>query len=310
MDALDKKILLELIRNGRISYRNLGARINLSASSVKKRLDNFEASGFIDRFVVMLNPDLVNLRLATLMVFTDASVKIDVFRDVVMQVEGVYMILPFIDGNYYVSCDYVEESDLVALSQLIGSIPGVEGVEVHDVLLESRSHLPEMPEFTENELRVIGQLAVNPRMIDYDIATNLGWSTKKVKQVLQKLEGDRKIAVGFRWNPNLGKDTAFTMTIKYDKDITTANDITSWLDSEYPVSYFNSRVVESQSTIFGVFTVEKVVDMEPIAMAVLNLPGVQRCFAMTYYNAIVGKTLSQIRLERLLEQEGLWHHKD
>ncbi|MFW9845640.1 MAG: Lrp/AsnC family transcriptional regulator [Candidatus Thorarchaeota archaeon] len=307
MDSIDKQILGELVINCRISFRDLGTKLNLSASSVKKRVDNLEQSGFIDHYTVTLHPEKTNLRIATLLVYTDASVKIDTFRNIAAPHDGVYMILPLICGDFYVSLDYFSNSDLMEYVELIKSIPGVKRVEVYDVLPDgAKSDLPDAPEFTKDELMVLSQLAINPRMLDYDIAAGIGWSTRRTKQVLQKLETEQRVLFGARWNPNLGRDLAFNLVIKYNPEITSARNITNWLDEEYPIVYFGARVVESRSTIFAVFTLERVVDMESIAMAVLNRSGVQSSYAITYYNAIVGKTLSRLRLERLLEKEGLW----
>ncbi len=311
MDSTDKQILTEMIQNCRISFRDLGKKLNLSASSVKKRVDNLEKSGFIDHYTVALHPEKINLRLATLMAYTDGSVKIDAFRNIAAQYDGVYMILPLINGNFYVSLDYPANSDLAEIGELIKSIPGVKRIEVYDVLPDgAQSELPEAPEFAKDELVVLGQLAIDPRMMDYEIAAKIGWSTRKTKQVLQKLETEQKVVFAARWNPNLGRHLAFNLVIKYDPEITSAQNITNWLKEEYPIAYFGARVVESKSTIFAVFTLERVVDMEPIAMAVLDYRGVQSSFAITYYNAIVGKTLSRLRLEKLLEKEGLWPPED
>jgi DNA-binding Lrp family transcriptional regulator len=311
LDSIDKQILQELILNCRISFRDLGAKLNLSASSVKKRVDNLEQSGFIDHYTVTLHPEKINLRYATILAYTDASVKIDAFKNIAASHDGVYMILPLISGDFYMSLDYFSNSDLMDYIELIRSIPGVKRIELYDVLPDgAKSELPDAPEFTKDELTVLSQLAINPRMLDYDIAAKIGWSTKKTKQVLQILETEQKVLFGARWNPNLGRDLAFNLVIKYNPEITSAQAITNWLDEEYPVAYIGARVVESMSTIFAVFTLERVVDMEPIAMAVLEHDGVQSSFAITYYNAIVGKTLSRLRLERILEKAGLWPPED
>ncbi|MFX0106648.1 MAG: Lrp/AsnC family transcriptional regulator [Candidatus Hodarchaeota archaeon] len=311
MDSIDKQILWELIQNCRISFRDLGTKLNLSPSSVKKRIDNLEQSGFIDHYSVVLHPEHINVRYATLMVYTNAAVKIDAFSDIAMTFDGVYMILPLIDGSFYVSIEYSKQSELAAFSNLLRTIPGVQRTDVYDVLPEgAKSELPDTPEFSKDELIVLSQLAIDPRMMDYDVATKIGWSAKKTKQVLQKLETEQKVVFGARWNPNLGRDVAFNLIIRYDPEVTSARDITNWLDDKYPVVYVNSRVVESKCTIFAVFTLERVVDMEPIAMEVLDYAGVQSAYAITYYNAIVGKTLSRLRLERILEEEGLWPPDD
>jgi len=306
LDALDKQIFAELLRNCRISYRDLGKKTNLSASSVKKRIDNLEQSGLIDHYIVALHPEQTNARSATFMVYTNASVPIEEFKKRILSFDGVYMILPLIDGNYYVSLEYSHQDDLTELASVIESISGVQSVHVYDVLPEgAKSDLPETLEFSRNELIVLGQLMRNPKMLDYDIANNIGWPTRKVKRIIEKLEIEKKIWFGVRWNPNIGRGVAFNLIIKYDPETTSADEITDWLNKDYPISYLDSRVIETKSTIFAVFMLDKVVEMEPIAMAALKYQGIQSCYAITYYNAILGKSLSQLRLEKLLKKEEL-----
>ncbi|MFW9953569.1 MAG: Lrp/AsnC family transcriptional regulator, partial [Candidatus Thorarchaeota archaeon] len=305
MDSIDKIILDELIQNCRISYRDLGKKVNLSSSSAKKRVDHLENSGLIDHYVVLLNPELINVRSATIIVATDASVQIDTFKETAIAFDGVYMILPLIDGNFYVGIEYSSESDLNSFCNIVKVIPGVQHTEIYDVFPPGfKSDLPATLDFTKHELMVLSQLAVDPRMMDYDIADNLGWPARKSRQILEKLQAEGKVAFGPRVNPSLGRNLAVNLVIKYDPKSTSAADITKWLSDEYSHTYFNSRCVETKSTIFAVFTVEKVVDMEPIVTSVLNFEGVRSCYAITYYTAILGKTLCRVRLEKLLEKEG------
>jgi DNA-binding Lrp family transcriptional regulator len=310
LDELDRQILDLLLRNCRISYRDIGKKVNLSASAVKNRVDNLENSGLIHEFGVTLHPEHINVRYATILVNTDASIKISTFGDTVMSFEGVYMILPLIDGNFYVSIEYSKETDLQDFCKFVSAIPGVQDSDVYDVLPPGEKlDLPEIPDFTRNELFVLSQLVINPRMQDHEIAASLGWPTKKVKPILHDLETGNKVAFGVRWNPNLGYDLAFNLIVKYNAEQTSPSELMGRMNEEFPEIYLASRVVESRSTVFAVCTAEKVVDIEPLAMAVLAYPGIRSCYAITYYNAILGKTLSETRLVKLLEKEGLWPSK-
>ncbi|TMK70665.1 MAG: Lrp/AsnC family transcriptional regulator [Actinobacteria bacterium] len=50
VDALDKQILSLLVEDGRRTYDDLGRRVNLSAPSVKRRVDRLRRSGALEGF--------------------------------------------------------------------------------------------------------------------------------------------------------------------------------------------------------------------------------------------------------------------
>jgi len=56
IDELDRKIIAQLMRDGRRSFRALGATVGLSAPAVKRRVDRLHDDGVIDRFTVTVDP--------------------------------------------------------------------------------------------------------------------------------------------------------------------------------------------------------------------------------------------------------------
>ncbi|MDT0167067.1 Lrp/AsnC family transcriptional regulator [Actinotalea sp. AC32] len=56
LDRIDLAILDHLAADARTSFAVIGARVNLSAPAVKRRVDRLRASGVIDRFTVRLDP--------------------------------------------------------------------------------------------------------------------------------------------------------------------------------------------------------------------------------------------------------------
>jgi DNA-binding Lrp family transcriptional regulator len=56
VDDLDAGILEELRQNARASYGDIGARIGLSASAVKRRVDRLVADGVIRGFTIQVDP--------------------------------------------------------------------------------------------------------------------------------------------------------------------------------------------------------------------------------------------------------------
>ena len=56
LDAVDEKLITLLVDDARRSYADLGARVGLTASAVKRRVDRLRAGGAIGGFTVRLEP--------------------------------------------------------------------------------------------------------------------------------------------------------------------------------------------------------------------------------------------------------------
>jgi len=58
-DEVDKKLLEELTKNGRISYVELSEKVNLSRVAVKGRIDNLIKEGVIEKFSAIINSEKI-----------------------------------------------------------------------------------------------------------------------------------------------------------------------------------------------------------------------------------------------------------
>ncbi len=56
IDPIDSAILDALAQDGRASFARIGARVNLSAPAVKRRVDRLRRDGVIEGFTVRLDP--------------------------------------------------------------------------------------------------------------------------------------------------------------------------------------------------------------------------------------------------------------
>ena len=66
MDKYDQRILEEIQAGGRISNQDLAERIGLSPSPCLRRVRQLEEDGIIDRYVALLNPDKMGLKMTAL----------------------------------------------------------------------------------------------------------------------------------------------------------------------------------------------------------------------------------------------------
>lgn len=65
VDSVDRRILELLRRDGRATYAEIGTRVNLSATAVKRRVDRLRERGVVRGFTVVIDPDADALRWGT-----------------------------------------------------------------------------------------------------------------------------------------------------------------------------------------------------------------------------------------------------
>lgn len=63
LDRIDRQILMELQRNGRMSNQDLADKVALSPSPCLRRVRRLEEEGFISNYVALINADKVGLGL-------------------------------------------------------------------------------------------------------------------------------------------------------------------------------------------------------------------------------------------------------
>jgi Lrp/AsnC family transcriptional regulator, leucine-responsive regulatory protein len=66
LDALDREILGHLVNNARISYRELGDRVSLSANATAERVRRLREAGVISGFRAVLDPGAAGRNLVAL----------------------------------------------------------------------------------------------------------------------------------------------------------------------------------------------------------------------------------------------------
>lgn len=64
IDDIDRKIILSLNKNGRISYTDLAKDIGLSRVAVQGRINSLMDHGVIERFTAVINPEKIGINVS------------------------------------------------------------------------------------------------------------------------------------------------------------------------------------------------------------------------------------------------------
>lgn len=133
LDDIDRRILHELQRDGRLSNVELAARVHLSPSPCLARVKALEKRGIIDRHVTLLNPHRIGMNVNVfIQISLDKQVKetLDTFERAIRALPNVmecYLMTG--DSDYLVR---VVVPDMQALERMVVDeltrIPGVANI--------------------------------------------------------------------------------------------------------------------------------------------------------------------------------------
>ena len=121
IDDIDRKILRALSEDGRLSFRDLSARVYLSPNATAERVRQLQAKGIIRRFQALVNPALLGMQLeAYIDVKLQAGTSAQHFEAAAAKMPGVVSVAILtgsFDMRLRVACK--DQSDLVRLIETL-----------------------------------------------------------------------------------------------------------------------------------------------------------------------------------------------
>lgn len=141
LDRLDKRILSELQRDGRISYVELADRIGLSSTPCMERVKRLEKEGYIEGYYARLNPQKLGYNM---LVFVEISLSYQ-SPDAFQKFNQAVGLLPYIlechlvsgDADYLIKARIDDMSEYRALlGDMLLTLPGVKNSKSYIVMEE------------------------------------------------------------------------------------------------------------------------------------------------------------------------------
>ena len=144
IDRIDRNILVELQKNGRLSNVELSKRVGLSPTPCLERVKRLEADGVILGYQARLNPEKLSAALLVFVEITLTKTSPDVFDDFSKSANELEDILEchLVSGDF----DFLLKtrvSDMAAYRQLLGDtllrLPAVSESRTYVVMEEVKS---------------------------------------------------------------------------------------------------------------------------------------------------------------------------
>jgi Lrp/AsnC family leucine-responsive transcriptional regulator len=131
LDAIDRLILAELQRDGRVSNVELAQRVHLSPSACLRRVKQLEDEGVIGQYVALLNPKAVGQHGTSFTIINLETMSNELLESFERAVKDVPQILDcyYIAGanDYLIRFAYRDAEDLERFhTQVLMRLPGVE----------------------------------------------------------------------------------------------------------------------------------------------------------------------------------------
>jgi Lrp/AsnC family leucine-responsive transcriptional regulator len=130
LDSIDRAILHQLQREGRLSNLELAQRVHLSPSACLRRVKALEESGVIAQYVALLNPRLVGkhgISFTILNLESMSTTQLEAFEEAVRgepEVLDCYYVAG--SNDYLIRFAYSDAEDLERFhSQVLMRLPGV-----------------------------------------------------------------------------------------------------------------------------------------------------------------------------------------
>mgnify|MGYP005995465517 CR=1 FL=1 len=144
LDRIDRNILIELQKDGRLSNIELSKRVGLSATPCLERVKRLEADNYILGYRATLNPQKLEAALLVIVEITLTKTSPDVFDDFSKAVQS----LDVIQECHLVSGDFdfllkTRVADMAAYRELLGDtllrLPAVSESRTYVVMEEVKS---------------------------------------------------------------------------------------------------------------------------------------------------------------------------
>lgn len=129
IDSIDKSILVELQKDGRLSNVQLAEKVGLSESACLRRVRLLEESGIVDRYVLLVNQGAIGMPGTVFISVTlegQQKERLDEFEKAVVMIEEVMeCYLMSGDADYLIRVIYRDNDDFIKVHSKITNLPGV-----------------------------------------------------------------------------------------------------------------------------------------------------------------------------------------
>jgi DNA-binding Lrp family transcriptional regulator len=304
LDSIDKRILLALDENCRMSYQALAEKLGLTATAIKKRMDRLIETGVIEEFSIILKPAMMESDYLIALVFTDGSEDEEEFIEQIgshLMIVQVGQLVTSVGRLYFLHCEYVGAEGLQNLGTFLRTLDSVSSIELHTTMTQRGEKF----DIKKMHLQVLKHLLEDARMQVSEISERSGLTSRRVSRAIQEMHDSNAFWFAARWNLSLGKNTEFYLKIGYDEQASRMDEIDEWLRDRFPNEYWFSFYSAMEPVLFAKFVTEHFRDAEQISRIAKNATFSKSVNVLLQYPVKKFPRLGRINIEEMIRDAKL-----
>ncbi len=300
MDEIEKSLLFALIEDGRISFRALARKLGLSVTSVKKRFDRLVDDGVILRFDIYPSLAMLGAEYFWAFLTTAKSSTVEQLADYLGANPMIDIVTFLADGHLQCWGKYIGSHGLDKLNNFLYNAPGVVDVGFYTLLAARGKRCDLKPE----QVKVLECLKQNVRMQVKDMVHQTGFSTRRVRRILDELLvkggsapelwlhergiGDarsQQACFHARIDVDMAAtgSTRFLVRIEYRGGLDARRNLVKWLKQKYPSELVYIIASASNPVLFTMFLVEYMGETPEFVQAIRNAPNIVSVKQIAHY---------------------------
>ncbi|MFW9974994.1 MAG: winged helix-turn-helix transcriptional regulator [Candidatus Thorarchaeota archaeon] len=301
---MDKRILLSLDDNCRMSYQSLADMLGVTANAVKKRIDRLIETGVIEEFSIVLRPAMMGSDYLIALVSTDGNEDEEKFIDQLGSHLMIIQVGQLVTGSgrlYFLHCEYIGAEGLRNVGSFLRTLDSVTNIELHTILTKPGEKF----EVKNLHLRVLRYLLKDARMQVSEISEKSGLTSRRVSRAIQEMHSSNAFWFAVRWNLSLGQNAEFYLKVEYAEQASRMDEIDEWLRERFPDEYWFSFYSAMEPILFAKFVTNHFRDAEEISRITKNAPFSKSVDVLLSYPVKKFPRLGKIKIEEMIQDAKL-----
>lgn len=146
MDDQDRKIIIELLKNSRRSYRQMAEHMGISTGTVLKRIKDMESKGIIKGYSVIVDRDKIDSHMVALIEIISSGGKLEEMGRKLSKLENIYGVYETTGSPDAIIIGKFKDTDeLGKFTRYLLGMPSVSRTNTHVVLNTVKEDFRIMP---------------------------------------------------------------------------------------------------------------------------------------------------------------------
>lgn len=293
MDRLDKQLLLKLLCNCRLPYRQLAEELGVTCPTIKRRVDLLIETGIVRGFTVELSQETLDVNWVIAEITSDMTEdRAGLIADICSH-HATKETFAVGSNRYIIFAEISHPEGTYEYGKYLRSLQSVEALEIecaqqiptaqlsHRCKYNSRG---KKVEFSSEHLETLKYLASDARMPIQELAEKTGFKPKRLRRILRELMDGGGVHFTISLNPISRNCISFILRMSFDETLTSSEEVVTMLEDEFPLEYWMTFMLTSRPVLVNYMTCYNLAKVENLLRRMKQIPYLHNVETMLIYH--------------------------